>query len=70
MGEDRINLHRERQEKLAVDLQGAGDMMSVCAKTVRREIRRGHLRGLKVGRVWRVRKSEIKAYLERQERAE
>ena len=70
MGEDRISSHREQQEKLAVDLREAGDMMSVCAKTVKREIKRGRLRGLRVGRVWRVRKAEIKAYLERQERAE
>ena len=41
----------------------------VCPRTVKREIQRGRLRGLKVGRVWRVRKAEIEAYLERQERA-
>ena len=54
--------------RLAVDLATAGAMMGVCAMTVKREIERGKLRGMKIGRVWRVRVKEIEAYMERQER--
>ncbi len=57
-----------RAKRLAVDLREAGAMMDVCAMTVKREIERGRLRGLKIGRVWRVRVAEIEAYMERQER--
>jgi excisionase family DNA binding protein len=59
---------RAPSKRLAVDLREAGEMMGVCAETVKREIGRGRLRGMKIGRVWRVRVSEIEAYMERQER--
>lgn len=53
---------------LAVDLDTAGEMLGgVSAATVKREIYRGHLHGLKVGRQWRVRVAELHAYLKRQE---
>jgi len=32
-------------------------------RTVRREIGRGHLRAVRIGRVWRVRIAELEAYL-------
>lgn len=57
-----------KPKRLAVDLREAGAMLSVCGMTVKREIERGRLRGLKIGRVWRVKVSEIEAYLKRQER--
>ena len=69
MGDSRISPHTGQLERLAVDLREAGEMMGVCAMTVKREIQRGKLRGMKIGRVWRVRVAEIEAYLERQERA-
>ncbi len=42
-------------------------MMSVSAKTVKRLIFRGELKGLKVGAQWRVRVAAIEEYLERGE---
>lgn len=52
---------------LAVDLPEAAQMLGVCTATVRREIDRGKLRGLKIGRVYRVRIAELHAYLKRLE---
>jgi len=69
MGEHRISLHTGQLNRLAVDLREAAAMIGVCERTVKREIQRGKLRGLKVGRVWRVRVAAIEEYLEQQERA-
>lgn len=52
---------------LAVTLAEAGELLGVNKKTVLREIHRGHLRGLKVGSMWRVRVAELEAYLKRRE---
>jgi excisionase family DNA binding protein len=52
---------------VAVDLEQAGAMVGVSGKTIRREIERGNLRGLKIGRQWRVRMAELHAYVKRQE---
>lgn len=52
---------------LAVDLPEAARLLSVSVRTVRREIDRGHLRAVRIGRVWRVRLSELDAYLKRME---
>jgi len=68
VSENLIRPQRARLGRRAVDLKTAGEMMAVCGETVKREILRGKLRGLKIGRVWRVRVSEIEAYMERQER--
>ena len=51
----------------AVDLARVANMLSVSVKTIRREIDRGELRALRIGRAWRVRVTEIDAYLKRKE---
>ena len=48
---------------LAVDLPEAAHMLGVCTETIRREINRGRLRAFKIGRVWRVRITELNAYM-------
>ena len=53
---------------LALDLGEAAQMIGVHKRTVLREIRRGRLRGLKIGSRWRVRVAELKAYVERMEK--
>ena len=69
MQDDNKECERASQDpaRLAVDLHEAGRMMAVHHRTVLREIRRGKLRGLKIGRLWRVRVGEIEAYLKREE---
>ena len=52
---------------LAVDIEEAGRLVGVCCETIRREIMRGNLRAFKIGRVWRVRISELLSYLKRLE---
>jgi len=54
--------------QLAIDLKEAATVLAVSPQTIMREINRGNLRALKIGRQWRVRVSELDAYLERQER--
>ena len=54
-------------KRLAVDLREAGEMLSVSAKTVKRLIFRGELKGLKIGAQWRVRVAAIEEYLDRGE---
>ena len=51
----------------AVDIRTAADMLGVCHVTVRREIDRGALRAVRIGRVWRVRLTAIEEYLKRKE---
>ena len=58
----------EGQVPIAVDLPQAAKMLGVSVRTVRREINRGHLRALRIGRVWRVRIGELDAYLRRLEK--
>ena len=52
---------------LAVDVDETAALLSVHKNTILREIRRGNLRAMKIGRVYRVRVTEIHAYLARQE---
>ena len=52
---------------VAVNLQNAANMMQVSIKTVRREVTRGKLHAVRIGRILRIRVSEIHAYLKRQE---
>lgn len=52
---------------LAVSLQEAADLLGVHVNTVRREIDRGNLAAVRIGRVWRIRVVEIHAYLRRNE---
>jgi excisionase family DNA binding protein len=49
---------------LAVNINEAAKLLNVCTATVRREIDRGRLRGLKIGRVWRIRSEELQRYLQ------
>ncbi len=39
--------------------------LNVKPLTVRRWLKSGKLKGLKVGRLWRIRESELEAFLER-----
>ena len=53
---------------MAVDLEQAASMLNVSVKTIRREIDRGKLHCLRIGRVLRIRVAEVQAYLERCQR--
>jgi excisionase family DNA binding protein len=46
-------------------LREAARILSVCARTVGREIERGQLTGFRVGRNVRIRMSELQRYIER-----
>lgn len=47
----------------ALDPALAGVEMNVCTETVRRLIRTGQLPAVKVGRVWRIRRQDIDAFM-------
>lgn len=53
---------------LAVDVFEAARLLSVNPATVRREISRGNLRAVRIGRVFRVRVAELQVYLQDLER--
>ena len=55
---------------LAVDLNKAASLVGVSTTTIRREINRGNLLALRIGRVFRVRMAELHAYLARAENRE
>jgi excisionase family DNA binding protein len=48
-----------------VDLREAAKVLSVCVRTVRREIERGRLIAFRVGRSLRIRVSDLRRYMER-----
>lgn len=54
--------------QLAVDVKQAAQMLGICTKTLRREIDRGELAALRIGKAVRIRVAEIHAYLKRKER--
>ena len=54
--------------QLAVDVKVAAGMIGVCTKTLRREIERGDLAALRIGKAVRIRVVEIHAYLKRKEK--
>lgn len=54
--------------QLAVDVQQAAQMLDVCTKTLRREINRGELAAVRIGKAVRIRVVEIHAYLKRKEK--
>lgn len=56
--------------RMAVTMKEAAEILGVCKRMLEREVDRGHLRALRIGRTWRVRMAEIRAYLERMERKE
>jgi excisionase family DNA binding protein len=49
-----------------VSIREAGRRLGVCARTVRREIERGRLKGIRVGRSLRIRITELSRYMENQ----
>jgi len=55
---------------LAVDLNEAAGLLGVSVTTIRREINRGNLMALRIGRIFRVRVAELDAYLKRAETRE
>lgn len=42
----------------------AADRLAVSPKTLRDWLRRGQLRGVKVGRLWRVREADLEAFIQ------
>lgn len=56
-----------KPKAIAVSIREAAEMVGVCAMTLKREIDRGHLRGFKIGRTWRIRVAELESYLKRSE---
>ncbi len=49
-----------------VSVREAGRRLGVCARTIRREIERGRLKAIRVGRSLRKRISELRRYMEHQ----
>jgi len=49
-----------------VSLSRAAKILGVCVRTVRREIERGKLLAIRVGRSLRIRMSELRRYMEQQ----
>ena len=47
-----------------LDVYGVAEIFDCCAATVRREAKRGRLRGTKVGSVWRFTPESVAAYLD------
>jgi excisionase family DNA binding protein len=47
--------------------EGAAEVLMVNPETVRLWLRTGKLKGVKVGRLWRVRESDLEAFLKRPE---
>jgi len=65
---NRITPQDQDTAPLAVDLATAGRILGgISAATVKREVYRGRLHALKIGRQWRIRVAELHAYLKRQE---
>jgi len=56
-----------RSNAIAISVDEASEMVGVSKSTIRREIDRGRLKAVRVGRRVRVRVSELKAYVERNE---
>jgi excisionase family DNA binding protein len=52
---------------IAVSIPTAAKMLNLCHVTVRREIERGELKAIRIGRIWRIRVAELHAYLKRKE---
>jgi excisionase family DNA binding protein len=52
---------------LAVDVKVVAGILGICTKTVRREIDRGELAVVRIGKAVRIRVAEVHAYLKRKE---
>jgi len=61
-----VNMNAESQP-LIVSLIEAAKMLGSCKRTIERERDRGRLKCLRLGRHWKVRITEIHAYLRRLE---
>ena len=55
-----------QDEDRCVSLREASRLLGVCIRTVRREIERGKLLAIRVGRSLRIRMSELRRYMEQQ----
>jgi excisionase family DNA binding protein len=53
-------------EEQCVSLRQAARILGVCVRTVRREIDRGKLLAIRVGRNLRIKMSELRRYMERE----
>lgn len=38
------------------------EMFSVATSTIRKKLRKGDLKGIKIGKVWRIKRTEIQRY--------
>jgi excisionase family DNA binding protein len=59
-----MNGERVEGDDWSVSLQRAAEVLAVSVRTVRREIDRGKLVAFRVGRNLRIRKSELRRYME------
>ncbi len=50
-------------------LEEVAERLAVAPKTIRDWLREGKLKGLKVGKLWRVREQDLEAFLAEAERA-
>lgn len=51
------------KSRIAVSLDEAAEMLGVCKRTLERERDAGNLRCFRLGRVWRVRVTELDTYV-------
>lgn len=56
------------QGQLVVDVKEAARMLGICTKTLRREVNRGELAAVRIGKAVRIRVAELHAYLKRKEK--
>ncbi len=66
-----VRFGRPGRNELSVDdqcvsLKEAGRILGVCVRTVRREIDRNKLRAFRAGRLWKIRMTELRRYMERE----
>lgn len=55
------------ENRVAVSLEEAAQMLGCCKRTIERERDSGHLRCFRLGRHWKVRVSELHSYIARLE---
>jgi excisionase family DNA binding protein len=47
-------------------LEEVAQRLKVSVKTIRRWLQQGRLTGIKMGKLWRIRETELEAFIERQ----
>jgi excisionase family DNA binding protein len=62
----KVSVAKDPVEPEFVSIREAGRRLGVCARTIRREIERGRLKAIRVGRSLRIRISELSRYMENQ----